>query len=155
MAWWQILIPVLIGWALGILSLYLTEVIARRWERKRVERILVAEMQLNQSHLETLKESGDSGPENESEQDNTVSAPFQKSGFLSLGDKLGLLDFDIVARIRRYYELLQFIEHSQELIQKNPDMPHDFRERMRKSCIDAAGEAAEIGSDLIDVLRRK
>ena len=60
MEWWQIVIPVVIGWALGIGTILLSEVIRAKSERKRVIKILTAEIESNQNHLEGLQDVGKS-----------------------------------------------------------------------------------------------
>jgi len=155
MEWWQIVIPVVIGWLLGIGTIYLREKIAENSTRKRIAKILVAEINSNANHLKSIKAIKGSMPLGQMRDLKPISAPFQKSAFRALLDKVGVFDLAVIIKIRRYYELLEFMEHNQKLILESLNQPIGFRGEFAESYINAGSQAADIGNELLQILKTK
>jgi len=149
MEWWQVIIPIVVGWVLGIGTIYLREKMAESSTRKRIAKLLVAEIESNQYLLEKIKDLKESTPWEELRDFQPAFPPFRKSAYLSLTDKLGVLDSSMIGKIQRYYALIEEVEHSQDRISESADKPLAFTRTFAEAYYAGSSAAAKVGDDLL------
>lgn len=156
MEWWQVIIPVVIGWLLGIGTIYIREQMVENTTRKRIMKLFIAEIESNQYLLEEIKELKESTDWDELRDMKPAFAPFQKLVYLSSTDKLGVLDSPMIIGIQRYYTSIGMSEYYQSMIyqteDKTIDLARTLTEAYYASCIGAANEGNKLLCSFYDAL---